>query len=173
MSRDRRGTLQTLRGHAQWRGACVSWCVPYLHSDSLRLRDTGGSLLLFAPLPCAPFGILARTSPRCIVEPLERSQPIGPAHDDFIMKKRNARVDRTPFSREGRERHRGTGTVSLRVPKCLPSLLNARWTWKGEDGFERRVERFKDRAMVLKPGEIYVQSCIPLFLRYVLFKTLC
>lgn len=56
------------------------------------------------------------------------------------------------FLEKGEERHRGTGTVSfsLRVPKCLPSLLNARWTWKGEDGFERRVEthgfteRFKD-----------------------------
>lgn len=63
-------------------------------ADSLSLLSPLSFLL---PLPWHPSGILARTSPRCIVGPLGRSRPIGPAHDDFIMKKRNVRVDRTPF----------------------------------------------------------------------------
>ena len=150
------------RARTMARGVCLLVCALFTQRQPPTTRH-GRPLLLFAPLPRAPFGILARTSPRCIVEPLERSQPIGPAHDDFIMKKRNARVDRTPFYRRARETPRNwNGLVAC--PECLPSLLNARRDLEGgkivreeggTHGFTER-EKILCRAMVLKPGQIYI-----------------
>lgn len=128
---DRRAPLQT-RGHAQCVGR-VSLGVPYLHSDSLPSRESADvsralslslssfSLSLFFALARFSLSLLslslprfprisAWTSPRCIVRPLERFQPIGAPHDDFIMKKRNVRVDQTPFAIcKGRCAGDGTG----------------------------------------------------------------
>jgi len=143
---DRRVPLQT-RGHTQCVGR-VSLGVPYLHSDSLRVWDRRESQCVAFSLSalftltlslsfsffrfqshisCLFFALALRilvwTSLRCIVGPFERSQPIGVPHDDFIMKKRNVRVDRTPLQ-SARDETRPTerATRPLACLECLPSL---------------------------------------------------
>lgn len=116
--------------HNAW-GVCLLVCpiytatasragrAPMCRARSLSLSSFSLSLffalarfslsLLSLSLPRFP-RISAWTSPRCIVRPLERFQPIGAPHDDFIMKKRNVRVDQTPFAIcKGRCAGDGTG----------------------------------------------------------------
>lgn len=82
------------RARTMARGVCLLVCALFTQRQPPTMRQ---KTLSFLPLCRAPSEISAWTSPRCIVGPFERSQPIGPAHDDFIMKNRNVRVDRTPF----------------------------------------------------------------------------
>lgn len=95
-----------------------SFCPFYPHPPIFSLF-LAHSLPLFRPRAHLAPRILAWTSPRCIVRPFEWSQPIGAPHDDFIMKKRNVRVDRTPL-RSARGEVKATGRdrsgVRLRVP---------------------------------------------------------
>jgi len=128
------------------RGACVSWCALFTQRQPPSMRQKREpmcrilSLCSFYPhsfsfsfsrfqshISCLFFALALRilvwTSLRCIVEPFERSQPIGVPHDDFIMKKRNVRVDRTPLQ-SARDETRATerATRPLACLECLPSL---------------------------------------------------
>lgn len=125
--RGQKGAPSDERAHTM-RGACVSWCALFTQRQPPSMRQERAnvsrslSTLFTLPLilslaftrifPClfltlAP-RILVWTSPRFIVGPFERSQPIGAPHDDFIMKKRNVRVDRTPLQ-SARDKTRATG----------------------------------------------------------------
>lgn len=99
-AKDRRGTLQT-RGHAQWRAGRVSLGVCPIYTATASTRRT----LSVSPSPRAPLErILARTKPtRMHCGTLE---PIGPAYDDFIVKKAKALWG---GGGGGEERERDTG----------------------------------------------------------------
>lgn len=113
-AKDRRGTLQT-RGHAQWRAGRVSLGVCPIYTATASTRRT----LSVSPSPRAPLErILARTKPtRMHCGTLE---PIGPAYDDFIVKKAKALWGGGGGGEE-RERHWRRKLELSVYPRCLPS----------------------------------------------------
>lgn len=169
------------------RGACVSWCALFTQRQPPSMRQKRANVsrsLSFYPrslflsfsrfhscIPC-PFlalalRILVWTSLRCIVKPFERSQPIGAPHDDFIMKKQNARVDRTPSqSAKGETRATGRATRPLACLECLPSLVKCSSELKKEKKIQkkdwiktpRRDRRKSERVIPLATSAV---SCRP------------
>lgn len=171
------------RGHAQWRGACVSWCVPYLHTATASDYETRETLCSFSPL-CRvhPSGYWRGQAHDALWSPSSDPSQSGRRMTILLWKKRNARVDRTPFSREGRgETPRNwNGLVLVACPEmfAVPAkrsmdLEGGRWV--REEGGNPRIHGTIQGCVrwCWNRAKSTFKVVPRLFSRCVRFKTLC
>lgn len=109
---DRKGHPSDERARTMALGVCLSWCVPYLPSDSLWLWDRSGSFSLF--LTCTLWNI--GTDKPTVHCGIPRAIPANRARRMTILLWKSETLGWIePLFNGGWERHGGTGTVSLRV----------------------------------------------------------